>query len=121
MGFQLATEQHIVHLIFEDVEGTIREDINKVIQHRLDILVQKGSCRPLIRDALEKALGKNADRTFLWVDLVLRYLERQGLISPNDISGISSFIPPDLSSIYEQLLSTIQKKDNLLSLSLPDP
>ena len=114
-GPSATKESSVIRLNIEDLKDGIYGAIEKVIAHRLDALIAKGSCSTSNRDLLEKTLQANAGKTFLWVDLVLRYLEKRSLISISDLSKLPSFIPADLASVYEHLLLSIPDDDRVLA------
>ena len=55
----------IIHLLLEDSKDEIDVDIRFVIRHRLERMVKRGACKPLVRDTLERMLVAKADQTFL--------------------------------------------------------
>ena len=57
--------RQVVHLLLEDSKDEIDSDIRFVIRHRLERMVKRGACKPLVRDTLEKMLIAKADQTFL--------------------------------------------------------
>ena len=105
----------LIQLPLEAMEDQISTDIKLVIHHRLEWIMKRGTCKPAVRDVLEQLLIARADRTFLWIKLVLPSLEARRVLLSSDIEMISSQLPSDLASLYRHLLSSIPKDDQAVA------
>ncbi|KAI4130709.1 MAG: hypothetical protein LQ338_001610 [Usnochroma carphineum] len=111
-----AESSRLVKLSLEENQDIIGRDVNMVIHHRLEMLVRRGGCIPSAREYLERTLVSKADRTFLWITLVLQLLEQRRVLSTKkDVMKIVDHLPPDLSSVYQHLLLSIPEDDRALA------
>ncbi|KAL5321552.1 hypothetical protein ACEPPN_009511 [Leptodophora sp. 'Broadleaf-Isolate-01'] len=94
-------------LMIDPSQGSVEDDLRLVIQARIAGIVDRTHCKPEARIYLEKALYSKADRTFLWVTLVLHLLEKSYLASQKDFERIVDELPQDLSATYERFLQAI--------------
>ena len=101
----------LVQLSLEDNKQEIDSDIRSVIHHRLERMVKRGACKPLVRENLEQMLVAKADQTFLWIKLVLPLLEDRRFLLLSDVETIINPLPITLKSLYRQLLSSIPEGD----------
>ena len=82
--------------------ASVAEDVNLVIQYHLKRLVQRGACRPAVRDSLEDMLRAKADAILLWVKLVLLPLvEKRCMLVDSDVPKLAYPLPAALNSLYE--------------------
>ncbi|KAG4421365.1 hypothetical protein IFR04_005548 [Cadophora malorum] len=102
---------HQTNLLMIDPSGSVEDDLRLVIQARIAGIVDRTRCKPEARIYLEKALYAKADRTFLWVTLVLHLLEKSFLATQKDFEHIVDELPQDLTATYERFLQAIPKKD----------
>lgn len=100
-----------INLNLEEKQGAINEDIRLVVRQRLDALVERGKCDPNTRDRLHALLMEKADRTFLWVSMVLSLLEMRRLLTQRDLQGLVKKLPSSLQTLYEHLLRSIPPED----------
>jgi ankyrin repeat domain-containing protein 50 len=105
-------------LSFEEESARIAQDVNFLVQHHVERLIQKGSCRASMRDNLENMLLFKADATFLWIQLILPILNRRRFLLESDISAISKNMPKGLQSLYLGLLSEIHEDDRPLAAKI---
>ena len=105
-------------LPIEESQETISGDVRLVIERRVDEIVKRSGCTPRVREYLEQTLYSRADHTFLWVKVVLRYLEQSLLASEKDFQKIPSSLPPDLESLYESFLSRIPSCNQNLAVKI---
>ncbi|RFU29824.1 hypothetical protein B7463_g6499, partial [Scytalidium lignicola] len=96
-------------------QNQIEDDLHLVIQSKVEAIVQRLHCKPQVRDYLEKALYSKADRTFLWVTLVLHLLENTYVASQKDLKLIIDRLPSTLSATYERFLSDISPNHQQLA------
>lgn len=108
----------IVHLLLEDSKDEMDSDIRFVIRHRLERMVKRGACKPLVRDALEKMLVAKADQTFLWINFVLSMLEKRRFLMLPDAERIVTLLPVTLASLYRHLLSSIPEGDQAMAAKM---
>ena len=101
----------VARLALWDNKDDINHDIRCVIHFRLEELVKRGVCAPVIRDTLEEKLVKKADQTFLWIKVMLPLLEKRRLLLPDSIDGILNLVPGELESLYRHLLLSIPEED----------
>ena len=107
-------QQLLVHLLclsLNDMVASVAEDVNLVIQYHLKRLVQRGACRPAVRDSLEDMLRAKADATFLWVKLVLPLLQKRRMLLDSDVPKLAYPLPAGLDTLYEDLLDAIPDED----------
>ena len=88
-------------------ENHVEQDLRLVIRMKVESIVQRTRCHPDVRTYLENALFSKADRTFLWVNLVLHLLERSFLASQKDFKRIIDEMPTTLSTTYRRFLQGI--------------
>ncbi|KAJ5054094.1 uncharacterized protein L3040_000378 [Drepanopeziza brunnea f. sp. 'multigermtubi'] len=69
----------------------------------------------------EKCLSSRADRTFLWVTLVLLLLEKSYLASQKDTGRVVHELPLDLTATYERFLQDIPLQDRAPAPNAADP
>ncbi|PVH89215.1 hypothetical protein DL98DRAFT_476718, partial [Cadophora sp. DSE1049] len=102
---------HQTNLLMIDPSGSVDDDLRLVIRARIAGIVDRTHCKPEAQSYLEKALYSKADRTFLWVTLVLHLLEKSYLASQKDFERIVDELPQDLTATYERFLQGIPAKD----------
>ncbi|KAH8803520.1 hypothetical protein F5884DRAFT_508819 [Xylogone sp. PMI_703] len=85
----------------------VEEDLRMVIQSKVDGIAQRTGCGPEMQAYIENALRSRADRTFLWVTLVLELLEAEMIASPTKFKQIVDKLPKDLTEVYERFLNGI--------------
>jgi len=88
-------------------EKHVEQDLRLLIQTKVGAIVQRTRCKPEHRIYLENALYSRADRTFLWVTLVLHLLEKSFLASQRDFERIVDQLPQSLTTTYEHFLNSI--------------
>lgn len=99
-------ETTLSRLDLESLQDMIGQDVVHVIQHRLGLLVQRNSCTKDLRTQLEFSLASKAEKTFLWVSLVLSSLESKLFLGPADVRMLQK-LPPTASMLYRQYLEAI--------------
>ncbi|EPS45887.1 hypothetical protein H072_110 [Dactylellina haptotyla CBS 200.50] len=105
--FGLPSDESIYpRLDLEEFQESIGQDVLRVIRRKLDSMVQKDSCSKDLRLRLENSLTSKAEKTFLWVSLVISSLEEKPIILPADVTMLQN-LPPNLSVLYKQLLEAI--------------
>ncbi|KAK7408618.1 hypothetical protein QQX98_009220 [Neonectria punicea] len=112
------------HLLpIDDAESGYVDDLQQFIHQRVDEIALKHRCSDHTKSHLLETLLSRADRTFLWIHMVLSSLEESFLSSVSDLDIIISTLPPSLESTYSSFLAKIPKSNQaiahrLLSLML---
>ncbi|KAF2454898.1 hypothetical protein BDY21DRAFT_325395 [Lineolata rhizophorae] len=104
-----------ISLNLDENQGAINEDIKLVVRQRLDSFVQRGRCDRETGNRLQQLLLEKADRTFLWVSIVLSLLEARRFLTPFDIQGLVQSLPSDLKTLYGQFLASIPLEDRVFA------
>ncbi|PWW76064.1 hypothetical protein C7212DRAFT_280259 [Tuber magnatum] len=106
----LGTPPTTIWLKGEDAVNAITADVMRVIDEGIEGLE---SCweRPGGLGYLRKLLQSSADRTFLWVSLVLGILRDSGDGSPEEFTNIASTAPRDLAELYTKILDKSKYPD----------
>ena len=107
--------QYLVQLSLEDSKENLDTDIRSVVRYRLERMVKRGACRPLVRESLETLLVAKADQTFLWIKFVLPLLEQHRLLLLSEAEVILSTIPVTLTSLYKHLLLDIPEEERSIA------
>ncbi|KAI9853089.1 MAG: hypothetical protein M1838_001590 [Thelocarpon superellum] len=94
-----------VRLKAEDESESISADIATVIRQRLNELEFMTSCTKGTREKIEQRLIANADRTFLWVSVVLELLETSTRASEEAFLQRLAALPEQLDDVYSTILS----------------
>jgi hypothetical protein len=100
-----------VRLKTEDMTESISADVALVIKKRLREVESLTGCSEKTRDKIERRLTQNADRTFLWVSLVLELLENSAEASGDAFDRITTTLPKRLDEIYERILRGISEQE----------
>lgn len=98
-------------LPLEEYQGDLSEDVKLVIERKVEQIVQKFNCPPEVEESLKQGLYSKADQTFLWVSIVLKYLEESLSASKTGIQKIITEVPRDLQAIYQNFLTTIPSEN----------
>ncbi|MCJ1476880.1 hypothetical protein MMC13_005549 [Lambiella insularis] len=88
-------------------QSHVEQDLRQVIQTKVNGIVERTRCNADVKTYLENALNSKADRTFLWVTLVLHLLEQSFLASQKDFKRIIDALPTSLTATYESYLHGI--------------
>jgi ankyrin repeat protein len=91
-------------------QNHVEQDLRLVIQTKVEGIVQRFHCSPDVQTYLENVLYSKSDRTFLWVTLVLRLLEKSLFASQNDYRRIIDGLPKTLTATYERFLHGISSE-----------
>lgn len=89
-----------------DQEGYL-EDLKAFIQRRVDEVSQKWNFSLGDKTFLGETLVSQAGETFLWVHMVLAWLESRLVLSKNGLRDLLTRIPPDLETTYLGFLTSI--------------
>ncbi|KAJ0352688.1 hypothetical protein COL154_004239 [Colletotrichum chrysophilum] len=95
----------MMRLRAEDETESISDDVSRVVAAKIEDLIDRGLPVGLLK-SLQAELVKRADRTFLWVSLVLSLLEKkvESGASRRDLDGILN--TRDIFSVYSELLAS---------------
>ncbi|KAF0317581.1 ankyrin repeat protein [Colletotrichum asianum] len=95
----------MMRLRAEDETESISDDVSRVVAAKIEDLIDRGLPVGLLK-SLQAELLKRADRTFLWVSLVLSLLEEkvESGASRRDLDGILN--TRDIFSVYSELLAS---------------
>ncbi|PMD46365.1 hypothetical protein L207DRAFT_507281 [Hyaloscypha variabilis F] len=96
----------------------VEQDLGLVIRTKVDGIVRRNQCKPDVKPYLETALYSKADRTFLWVTLVLHLLEESLRATRKDFKLIIDALPETLTETYQQFLYGIPKKSQQFARKL---
>ncbi|KAM5521100.1 ankyrin repeat protein [Fusarium oxysporum f. sp. phaseoli] len=107
----------------DDGQTGYSDDLRVFIQERVHEISLNRQFSSDIKDFLYETISAKADRTFLWIHMVLASIEKSLLTSRKDFEKIISNIPEGLAEIYQRYLSAIpvdyqDDATNLLKLLL---
>jgi hypothetical protein len=105
----LDTATQKLTLCLELNEESISGAVATYIHFKVDWLAKRNRYTPDIRDAVQRYLLLNANDTFLWVALVCQ--EMSNIPKWKARQKLAAF-PPDLNSLYEQMMQQINKSDD---------
>ena len=86
------------------------KDIEVFIAVTIDTLPAMREWSSERKEHIRHRLAQNADRTFLWVSLVLQKLTTEAMLSENAFTTILSAIPDRLEGIYHNILMSIPSR-----------
>ncbi|KAH6673982.1 hypothetical protein F5X68DRAFT_214590 [Plectosphaerella plurivora] len=89
----------------EDEEVAMGRDVELMIKHRVAALEQHSSLSPAASALLQKKLMRGADRTFLWVSLVLETVAQMPSRKMSAIRNMLNSVPQGLDQLYESAVS----------------
>jgi ankyrin repeat domain-containing protein 50 len=87
----------------EETDGII-DDIERVVKARVKTIGSMKKIAVATLTDLEKRLINNADRTFLWVTLILDIIENSEESSVADINQTISTLPSEVDAVYNNIL-----------------
>ncbi|KAH7118969.1 hypothetical protein B0J11DRAFT_492734 [Dendryphion nanum] len=102
----------LIHIPGEEESDTISEEVNRVIEHRVEQLGQEKSLSYPVQIQLKKRLLQIQHRTYLWVYLIFDYLRAEDF--KKTLKGVDSTIsvmPKSITQAYEQILSKSKQQD----------
>lgn len=83
------------------------EDIQKFIRERVDTISQSRQFSTAIKEYLYQSMTLKADKTFLWIHMVLSSVEKSVLTAKSDLAEIIISIPKDLAATYQRYLASV--------------
>ena len=93
-----------IRLRAEDETDATSQDIELVVKTRVKTIGEKRHLSSKVQSALMERLISNADRTFLWVSLILADLEKSPRVSKGALDDLVGTIPSTLDAVYEKIL-----------------
>jgi ankyrin repeat domain-containing protein 50 len=115
----LPGRQYTANLLqIDPSETSVEEDLKLVIHYKVEGIVQRTKCKHETGEYLKNALYSKADRTFLWVSLVLHLLEKNFLAAQKDFQRIIDELPQTLAAAYERFLQGISEEYQALASKL---
>jgi len=105
--FREITDFPYLHLMGEQENDKIRQEIDLVVKMRVDQLAKTASLPSDLQKRLEKQLLEMKHRTYLWLHLALDDIRAtfENSLSPAEES--IQMIPPSVDEAYEKILSRI--------------
>jgi hypothetical protein len=101
-----------IRLRAEDETDLTSGDIELVVKAKVKMFGEKRHLSSEVQSALLEHLISNADRTFLWVSLVLADLEKSPRVSKGALNDILKTIPRTLDAVYDKILNeSLNPKD----------
>ncbi|XDG09599.1 hypothetical protein ABKA04_009214 [Annulohypoxylon sp. FPYF3050] len=116
----VSSQHAIIRLRGEDEIDSISDDITKVVHAKVDELICQGFPIEVLNDIRGKILAR-ADRTFLWVSLILSLLEQKVEAGASRRELDKLLRNRDIYNIYSELLATrsgSQKARKILMIML---
>jgi hypothetical protein len=107
---------HNIRIRAEDLVEFTNEDVAKLIRFRLDKIQAATLCSDDTKLRIECELTKKADRTFLWVSLILDLIEKSSDASDEGLILTMSTLPRELNQVYETILDRSSDPKNLVKL-----
>lgn len=105
-----------IRLKAENETGAVEKDTERVIRARIDEIAGSKGFSQQFQQELQVYLSGNADRTFLWVSLILEQIEDSMSASHSSIETIISSVPHTLDALYEKTLSQAEDQITLRKL-----
>ncbi|KAJ5656515.1 hypothetical protein N7507_008465 [Penicillium longicatenatum] len=89
----------------EEESESIGQEVNHVIEYRVEKLARERSLSDLVKGHLAKRLLEVPHRTYLWVYLVFNYLRTENFKkTPKGIDATFESLPKDINETYERIL-----------------
>lgn len=105
-----------IRLKAENESEAVEEDIERVIRARINDIASVKNFSAELQNKLLTHLMGNADRTFLWVSLILQQIEDSMSASQASVEAIISSVPRTLDALYEKMLSQAEDQVRLRKL-----
>ena len=99
-----------IRLEIHDDTDWLSKDIEVFIAVAIDTLPAMREWSSERKEHIRHRLVQNADRTFLWVSLVLQKLTTEAMLSENAFTTMLSAIPDRLEGIYHNILMSIPSR-----------
>ncbi|KAF4555457.1 Ankyrin repeat-containing protein 21 [Elsinoe fawcettii] len=95
----------------EDRNEDIAAEIDLVIDVRLDQLAQRRKLRSATQQRLRDVLRSRKNRTYLWLHIVLDYIDNEMRDALKPDQCIITSVPPTLDAAYQSILDKAPKKE----------
>ncbi|RYO78317.1 hypothetical protein DL764_010131 [Monosporascus ibericus] len=90
----------------EEESEIISQEVNRVIQYRVERLAREKELSDQLKGHLEDRLLKITHRTYLWVYLVFDYLKTEGFKkTPKGVESTIATLPKSINQAYERILN----------------
>ncbi|KAB5566553.1 hypothetical protein GE09DRAFT_1187085 [Coniochaeta sp. 2T2.1] len=97
---------HSIRIPGEDESETISQEINRVIEYRVEQLAVEKRIPEHVKDALLQRLLSVPHRTYLWVHLVFDYLRTEDFKkTPKGVQSAVATLPKTVEQAYERISS----------------
>ncbi|PMD17925.1 hypothetical protein NA56DRAFT_526191, partial [Hyaloscypha hepaticicola] len=101
-----------IRLKAEDQTVAISQDVERVVKSRLEQICKTREFGDGVRASLEERLIGGADRTFIWVSLILQMIENSARKSKAALDNLITSIPETLDAVYENILRKSSHHDD---------
>jgi hypothetical protein len=105
-----------IRLSGETESEAIRKEVNLVLKAKIDALARKKRLSSQVKRALEGQFSKIEHRTYLWLSLMLKFLETLDEIREDEIPELLSMIPNDIEDAYHGILRRIKQPQRARSI-----
>ncbi|SCO84443.1 uncharacterized protein FRV6_08570 [Fusarium oxysporum] len=105
-----------LHIASEEHMGAIREDISHYIDSEMTRVRQKLCLSDEVCSVVRAKLAQNTNRTYLWVSLVFREIERARGKTVKKILKMIDNLPNTVEGIYETILEDVEDRDETENL-----
>ncbi|KAF5555115.1 ankyrin repeat-containing protein [Fusarium mexicanum] len=105
-----------LHIASVEHMGAIREDISHYIDFEMTSVRQKLSLSDEVCSVVRAKLARNMNRTYLWVSLVFREIERSRGKTVKKILKMIDNLPNTVEGIYETILEDVEDRDETENL-----
>lgn len=105
-----------LHIAAEEHIGAIREDVSHYIDSEMTRVRQKLCLSEEVCSVIRAKLARNTNRTYLWVSLLFREIERSRGKTVKKISKIIDNLPNTVEGIYETILEDVEDRDETENL-----
>ena len=109
--FHQLHSMHEIRLKGENESTAIAEDIEHIVKIRIEALGLLNNLSEVEQLSLQERIVSNADKTFLWVSLVLQLIESSARVSPKVFDEIIHTIPDSLDAMYSKILEASPDKE----------
>ena len=106
----LDTSAIMIRLEIHNNTDWLSKDIEVFIDDAINTLPAMREWSTERKELIRHRLVQNADRTFLWVSLVLQKLTTEAMLSENAFTTMLSVIPDRLEGIYHSILMSIPSR-----------
>ncbi|KAK4168218.1 hypothetical protein QBC43DRAFT_359993 [Cladorrhinum sp. PSN259] len=102
---ELVEDFPYIHIPGEDQLDAIREEVNRVIVHRVQEFARETKIRENVKKCLQEKLLESNNRTYLWVYLVFDFLRSGFKKTEKGIEDAIATLPQNVNQAYERILS----------------